>query len=244
MTPWRLIVLAAGIYALGLLVTAPATLIDAELRQASAGRLRLAEARGTVWSGTGAIELRGANLRTGVAKQIGWRLRPAYLLRGELRYQVTLDREFPVTITPSRVEVADADVSLLASVLGLGVPQLAPLELTGELRLHIRRFALAREAMHGNATLQWQAAGSALTSVSPLGDYELNLAAGGSEVRASLRTLRGPLQVDGGGSWAIGTRPKFQATARIAPQHRQQLAPLLRLIAVERGDGSFALRLK
>ena len=244
MTPWRLIALTAGIYALGLLVTAPATLIDAGLREASADRLRLAEARGTAWSGGGAIELRSANLRTGFAKQIAWRLRPAYLLRGELRYQINLDNEFPATITPSRFEVADADVSLLASALGLAEPKLAPLELTGQLRLHIRRLTLAREAVHGNGTLQWQAAGSALTSVSPLGDYELDLAATGPEVRASLRTLRGPLQLDGGGSWANGTQPRFQATARIPPQHRQQLAPLLRLIAVERGDGSFTLQLK
>jgi len=32
--------------------------------------------------------------------------------------------------------------------------------------------------------------------------------------------------------------------ARVRPQHQQQLVPLLRLIAVERGDGSFELQLK
>jgi hypothetical protein len=32
--------------------------------------------------------------------------------------------------------------------------------------------------------------------------------------------------------------------ARVPPQHHQQLAPLLHLIVVERGDGSFELQFK
>jgi len=45
-------------------------------------------------------------------------------------------------------------------------------------------------------------------------------------------------------SWTHGDSPAFLAMARVPPQHQQQLAPLLRLIAVERGDGSFELQLK
>ena len=68
--------------------------------------------------------------------------------------------------------------------------------------------------------------------------------ADGAAVQASLRTLQGPLQLDGQGSWTSGRNPVFQGTARVPPQHQQQLAPLLRLIAVERGEGSFELQLK
>ena len=35
----------------------------------------------------------------------------------------------------------------------------------------------------------------------------------------------------------------FLATAHVASQHQQQLGPLLRLIAVDRGEGSFELQL-
>ncbi len=37
--------------------------------------------------------------------------------------------------------------------------------------------------------------------------------------------------------------PVFEANARIDPQYQEQLVPLLRLIAVERGEGRFDLKL-
>ena len=239
--------LGLAAYALALIATAPATLIDARLQQASEGGLRLAEASGTLWSGTGQIEIRDANRHTGIAKNIVWRVRPASLLRGKLLYEVTLDhavQHFPVMISPSKIEVADADINLPAAALGLGAPKLAPLGLTGDMLLHIARLAFGRGSIQGNATLQWHGAGSAFTRVSPLGDYELRLDGDGASVKASLRTLQGPLQLDGQGAWASGRNLVFQGTARIPPQHQQQLAPLLRLIAIERGDGSFQMQLK
>ncbi|MFY9327465.1 MAG: type II secretion system protein N [Georgfuchsia sp.] len=247
MRRWRLTGLGLVAYALGLIATAPATLIDARLEQSSAGALRLAEASGTLWSGTGLIEIRDANRSRGIAKSIAWNIRPAYLLRGKLRYEVTLDhaaQHFPVTVSPSQIEVISASINLPAATLGLGVPQLAPLGLSGDMLLNIPRLAFRRDSVQGNATLQWRGAGSAFTRVSPLGDYELRLEGDGATVKGSLRTLQGPLQLDGEGSWSNNRNPVFSGTARIPPQHKQQLAPLLRMIAVERGDGSFALQLK
>lgn len=247
MSRWRLIVLGFAAYALGLIATAPATLIDSRMEQASSGGLRLVDARGTLWSGTGQIEIRDANRRSGIAKSIAWRIRPAYLLRGKLRYEVALDhavKRFPVTISLSRIEVTDADLNLPAAALGLGVPKLAALGLSGDMQLHIARLAFARGSVQGNATLKWQGAGSAFTRISPLGDYELRLEGKGAAVQASLRTLQGPLQLDGQGEWASGRRPVFQGNARVPPQHLQQLAPLMRMFAVDHGEGRFALLLK
>ena len=247
MSRWRLFGLGLAAYALGLVATAPATLIDARLDEASAGALRLAEARGTLWSGTGQIEIRDAYRRSGLAKSIAWRIRPAYLLRGNLVYEVALDntdKRFPVTASPSQIEIAEADISLPAAALGLGVPKLAAIGLTGDMQLHVPRLAFARGAVRGNATLQWHGAGSAFTRVSPLGDYELRLEGDGATVHATLRTLQGPLQLEGQGSWSSGRNPEFQGSARVPPQQMQQLAPLLRMIAIERGEGRFELFLK
>lgn len=250
-------------YALGLMVTAPASLLDAALYQASDGRLRLAEARGSLWSGAGQIEIRHVGRselgrpigspvgspvgRTGIAKNLAWRLLPAYLLRGQLRTEIRLDQReqpFIVTVSLSGMAIDDADIDLPARALILGVPKLAALGLTGDVNLRVPHLAVGNKSMQGQATLEWREAGSALTRVSPLGDYALRLEAAGTALSASLRTLKGPLQLDGQGSWKYGDNPAFQATARIPPQHVAQLAPLLRLIAVERGDGSFLLQLK
>ena len=247
MRHWRLLAIGLGAYALALIITAPATLVDAGLRRASEGRLRLAEAQGTLWSGTGQLEIRDTSGRTGVAKSLAWRVLPESLLRGHLVCEVGLEqaaRRFPVTLSLSRIQLTNADFSLPAAALGLAVPKLAPLELTGEMQFRVSSLSIGRGAARGRATLQWHAAGSALSPVSPLGNYELRIDGEGSVVRATLHTLQGPLQLDGKGAWTYGDNPAFLAIARVPLQHQQQLAPLLRLIAVERGDGSFELQLK
>ena len=244
---WRPLAVGVGAYAVALIATVPATLVDAGLQRASQGRLRLAEAQGTLWSGSGQIEIRDAGGRTGIAKSFAWRVAPESLLRGRLVCEVGLEqaaKHFPVTISLSRIELANADISLPATVLGLAVPKLAPLGLTGDVQIHVTSLSIARDGMQGNATLQWRAAGSALSPVSPLGDYELRLEGEGPAVRVSLRTLQGPLQLDGKGSWKHGDSPAFLAMAGVPPQYQEQLAPLLRLIAIERGEGRFELQLK
>lgn len=242
----RLLAAGLGAYAIFLIVELPATMVDAGLRSATEGRLRIAEARGTLWSGSGQFEMRDTGGRAGVVKSIAWRVSPASLLRGRLACELELDqapKRIPVTITRTRVELADADINLPAAALGLAEPRLAPLELTGELLIRAANVSIGRTGMRGNATLLWRAAGSALTPVAPLGDYELQIDGDEPVVNAALRTLQGPLQLEGKGTWTYGNRPVIQATARIAPQYREQLAPLLRLIAVERGDGSFEMKL-
>lgn len=247
MKRWILATALGIFFALALIATAPATLLDARLQGASDGRLRLAEAKGTLWSGTGQLELRDPRGRSGLAKRVAWRLLPAALIRARLAYEVELDplsRPFPVTIFWSRIELANADISLPAVALGHVVPKLAALGLTGDMNLHIPSISIGRSATRGNATVQWRNAGSALSPVAPLGDYELRISGEGPTVRTTLHTLQGPLQLDGQGAWATGRKPEFLATARMPAQFQRRLAPFLRLIAVERGDGSFDFRLQ
>ena len=98
--------------------------------------------------------------------------------------------------------------------------------------------------MLGTVTLQWRAAGSAFSPVSPIGSYEPRLDGQGNTVQATLSTFQGPLQLDGSGSWATGRKLEFQATVRVPPQYQEQLTPLLRIISVQRDEGSFELQLK
>ena len=247
MKRWSLLAIGLGVYALALIATAPAALVDARLQAASDGRLRIAEAQGTLWSGTGQLEIRDARGRSGLAKRVAWRLLPGALLRARLAYEVELDpgsRPFPVTIFWSRLDIANADIRLPAVALGHVVPKLAALGLTGDMNLQIPTLSIGCDTTRGSATVQWRAAGSALSPISPLGDYELRIMGEGPTVRTTLHTLQGPLQLDGQGVWSNGHKPEFLATAHMPPQLQQRLAPFLRLIAVERGDGSFELRLK
>jgi len=242
---WPLLAAVLAVYALALLATAPATLADRGLQRATHGRIGLAHARGTLWAGSGQIEVRDPAGQVGLSERMVWRLRPAGLLGAQLRYDVELGRgtrPFPVMVSRSGIELANADIELPAEALGLGLPRLAPLELTGELRLRIATLSIEGGAARGDAALQWRSAGSGFSPVWPLGDYELRLEGRQHEGRATLRTLKGPLELRGEVSWAPGHAPVFAATADSPPEIRQQLAPLLRMIAVERGEGHFELQ--
>lgn len=241
-------VYAAGLcaYAMCLFILAPATLLDAGLQRASNGRLRLAEARGSLWSGTGQFEIRDATGRSGVSRDLAWHFQPQSLLHGRLGFAVDLGqaaKRFSLNISPWGLEIADADFVFPAAALGFVLPKLALLAPTGDLLVHMPKISFAHDAMRGNLLVEWRNAGSSLTPVSPLGDYELRLAGEADGLNASLRTIRGPLHLEGKGSRGKSGPPVFFVTARIEAQYERQLAPFLRLIAIERSDGSFELQL-
>jgi general secretion pathway protein N len=172
---------------------------------------------------------------------------PESVLRGRLVIQVELDQDgkpFRLAVSPSRIDIADAGIHVPAAALALGLPRLAGLRLSGDVRVTIPQLSIERGRIDGYGTLQWRAAGSALTPVSPLGAYEMQFKTVGPALHAALRTLEGPLQLEGKGAWSMGEAPSFFATAHVPPQLEEQLSPLFRLIAAERGAGTFELRLR
>ncbi len=232
-------------YVLFLIMLAPATLIDVGLQRTTHGTLRLAQAQGTLWSGSGRLEIRDPTGQVGVGKPVSWVLQPSSLLRGQLDYQVSIDHataSFPVHVSARRIDVSHVDFSLPAAALGLAVPRMAPLGLRGEIVFHITKFMRAGDVVSADAVMMWKDASSALTSVAPLGTYELRVDGAAGSMNASLRTRSGPLQLTGGGSWRGDAPSDFSVAARVDAHSHAQLAPLLRLIAVERGDGDFALQ--
>jgi general secretion pathway protein N len=240
---WPVLAFGLGVYGATLLALAPATLIDAPLERASDGRIRLTAAQGSLWSGTGWIELRDAHGASGVARHLAWRVRPFALMRGQLLAEVELDlaKPFALAISPSRIEIANALIDLPAAALGVGMPRLAALRLTGEMQVDIPHLSFAHGRVDGDARLQWLGAGSAFAPIAPLGAYEVRFKATGPALHAALRTLEGPLQLEGKGTWSGADAPSFQATVRVPLEQQEQLSPLLRLVAVEKSAGSFEL---
>jgi general secretion pathway protein N len=233
-------------YALILIVTAPATLIDGFLQRASEGRVRLAAARGTVWSGEGQLAIVDAGRYAGISRKISWHVLAASLMRGGISCEVepaAAAQPVQLAIFPRRVEIATAEVSAPAALLGIVVPKLAPLGLGGDLFVHIDNLSIGSTAVRGTALIQWRAASSVHAPVAPLGDYELQINASDMQAKFTLRTLDGPLQVQGSGTWTIAGPAEFDATARVSPQYRNQIEPFLRMITVARDDGSFGVHL-
>lgn len=242
---WRFAAAGFAAYIAALVATAPAGLLDVGLEGASGGRLRLTGAQGRLWSGTGRMEMRAQDGRALAAQDLRWRLLPDRLIQARLAFEFESDRgpSFVLAVGPGRVEITGVAIALPAAALTSLQPKLAPLQLSGDLDLRIGQLVIAAEGWSGGGTVQWHRAGSALTKVFPLGEYELQWLGEGATARISLATLGGPLQLEGKGSLARGGRLAFTVLARIDAEFRPMLDPLLRLIAVDRGDGSFELQL-
>lgn len=240
-----LVGLAAFLAALILLL--PASIMDYGFKRATDGKLRLVENRGTLWSGGGQLELRDVNGLKGVAQGMSWRCSRWSALTLRLACNISLERspnKFPITVSLFGIRIRNADIHLPAVILGTGVPQLAPLGLGGEVIVHIDDAMLRRQTFDGRAIVQWKDARSKLTPVAPLGDYELTVDGRNGAPLAVLRTLKGPLQIDGKDAVAKDGSRIFAATMVVPQPLRAQLVPLLRLIAVERSPGVFELEVK
>lgn len=247
MKPWAWLVSGACLFMASMAVLAPARLLDAPLAGASAGHLRLAAAEGTLWSGRGIAELRDETGARRWAAPLAWRLRPVSLLAGRLRYELSTDPDAALSslsVSFSQVELSGLDIRMPAASLAAGIPDMAPWGMTGELRLSANRLGFGPGFADGNATVQWRGAGSALAPVSPLGDYTLDIRGLGRDWQANLRTLAGPVQLSGNGGWRPGSKARFEATAVVDPSQRARLAPFLRLLASERGEGHFHWQLR
>lgn len=237
---------ALCLYVASLVVLAPATLLDVALKRSTDGRVRLPEAHGSVWSGAGQLELRDPTGHAGVGTALSWTFQPQSLLRGRLGFEVAVGgatRRFPVRLSPFGLEFSNADFMLPAAALGVATPRMAMLEPTGNLHVRIPMLSYRGDVFSGHGVVDWLSAGSSLTPVAPLGDYQVRFVGTANGLNASLRTLSGPLRLDGGASRSDGEAMVLFATARVDAQHQQQLAPFLRLIAIQRSAGLYELQL-
>jgi general secretion pathway protein N len=233
-------------YLICLLWIAPATVLDSAVARASGGMVRLADATGTLWAGTGRLEARDASRGKGVGTELSWRFAPRLLLRGRFGYEVRLagaGKSLWVGLLPGGVEISGADFVLPASILGLLLPRVGLIGPLGELHVKADRLSVAGRDWVGEGVVSWRSAGSVLAPVMPLGDYQFRLEGVTAGWEGTLRTLKGPLHLTGNGASREGVPFKFNVTARVDPEMQSQLVPFLRLFAVEREPGNFELRL-
>lgn len=245
---WALTGLSCGA-ALALVLFAPARWLASALAWTSDGHVILADARGTVWNGSGQWVLtggRGSRDAVALPSRLEWQLRPG--LRG-LHLSVTASCCTPqpvaMTLQPRWrglvVAVADVDASHWPAALlaGLGTPW-NTLQLEGQLQLSTRSLQLQWTAqalqVQGRAELLALDMASSLTTLRPMGSYRVALE-GGAVPTLQLSTVEGGLQLAGNGEWR-GSRLRFSGQATTAPEREAVLANLLNLIGRREGARS------
>ena len=246
---------------------APAAWLAQAVARTSEGRLLLADARGTVWSGDAVVALSagpGARDAASLPGRLRWTLRwrdgafelalnHPCCLQGtpRLRMRPGLDA---TSIVLAAEDGADGRIGHwpAAWLSGLGTPW-NTLQLGGELRLSSQGMRLDRAGTawraRGTMQLTLQGAASRLSTLSRLGSWRVDLVAppGAPDapdaadkpagLQLTLATDEGPLRLEGRGSWS-GRGLQLRGHASADPGSEAALAPLLDIIGRRQGDRS------
>lgn len=228
---------AALACALTVLVRAPAAWLGDWLQAHS--RVRLIDARGTLWHGSALLGLSDGRRMAVLPGRIAWRVDVASLLGARLAARV----EHPFTAAPlflsadaSRMALKAGSAQMPASSLSaLGAP-FNTIRPGGVLDLRWSDLTLGEGAFAGSVQLDWRDAQSALSTVAPLGTYRVQISAG--SVR--LETVKGPLHLQGSGTLR-GLRLSFRGVASAEPELRPALNGLLGVLGPRSGSGDNVL---
>jgi len=228
----------AAVFAVALTtaVRAPAAWVGDWLQ--SQGRLRLIDARGTVWSGSAMLGLSDGRQVMLVPGRLSWKIGLAAIASG----RVTADVSHPALAAPLAVSLTAKSIALKAGQAELPAALLAALGAPfntvrpgGALGLRWTDVELKGGVLAGNFQIDWREAQSALSTVAPLGSYRLQVTGAGDTARLQLDTLRGPLRLQGSGT-VKGGRVSFKGLASADPDMRPALIGLISVLGPRVGD--------
>lgn len=238
-------------YLLMLAALAPASLVSALVLQTGVPSISLLAPSGRLWNGQAEIWLHAGQAQQAVSLgTLAWHLQSG--LSAQPRLQLRWNGQSAgliklklLDLTHFSVQVQQLKLSLPADTLGKLSPLLMPLGLQGHLYLECPDFALDGQGWHGTCKARLAQVQSSLTSIRPLGDYQLTLLADGQQATLAIDTLQGKLQLQGTGqlmltpvttSHPLSMLPatpeslNIQGIASTDAEHQQGLQGLLRVL--------------
>lgn len=232
--------------ALTALASLPATWLAALVEMQTAGRLTLGDAQGTLWRGSAFIGAApGGNdpVTPLLPGRFAWRLSPAVLLgRVDAELENSAALSHPVRLTGSwhQWQVSPAEVTLPAERLAaLGAP-LNTIQPSGQMRLSWQLLQLTQQKgnieLTGSMNLEMNDIASRLSAIKPLGSYDLALDWRKLQATVTLKTVKGPMLLNGSGMINNG-HLQFSGTADAEAGQEEKLANLLNLLGQRRVQG-------
>jgi general secretion pathway protein N len=238
---WLLLVVASVVATL--LVFLPAAWLGTLVEHQTGGRLTLGDAQGTLWRGSAFVggAAGGDSAVTPLLPgRFSWRISPLALVGlVDLRLDNPQALAQPVDFHGGwkHWQLSPSALLLPAEGLaGLGAPlnTVAP---SGTMRLSWSALELALVdhgvAVEGRTTLEMTDMASRLSSLRPLGSYQLALDWHGQQAQLTLSSQKGPLLLSGKGSLNQG-RLQFSGQAEAAEGYDDALANLLNLLGQRR----------
>ncbi|QGZ62785.1 type II secretion system protein N [Paraburkholderia acidisoli] len=243
--PWLIVgVVSCGVV---LLARLPAAWIAPQFARVTQGHVNLVDAEGSLWHGSATLMLaagRDASGATLLPGRIVWRTAFWPLFTGRVRMTMLQTEAMPDAITldatPRGANVSAGGIAVPASLLaGLGAP-FNTLNFDGNVRLSWSDWRVFGNDAFGRLTVSLADMSSRVSLVKPLGTYQVVLQAQGAASTLDLSTQKGPLMLEGHGTFSQ-TMASFAGTASAAPDQRDNLAGLLNLLGRPISPGTVAL---
>lgn len=236
-------------YSIFLTTTFPASWLAWGLNKFDNGVVSLKQPEGSIWHGKADLIVRYPHNSLIPLGRTEWRINPFWLMIGKLSIGFqAIEDEIQASGT---VQATFSSIQLHNTKLLIPAPAIAkiyaPAEIIspkGTISITTDAVKYDKEGLHGESKLTWLQAGSDMTSVQPLGDYELLLTANGATTDIKLVTLKGDLELSGKGSWQTtgNGQINFNGTAR--PRGKAaELEAILSLLGRDMGGGRRLLKL-
>jgi general secretion pathway protein N len=242
---WSLLAIVSVL--LTLLMFLPASWMGSLLDKQTNGRLSLGDTQGSFWNGSGFLGV-AADQNSPVAPlfpgRFSWKVSPKLLL-GQIDVEINNHEVFDHAVNIvgdfSQWQVSENSMKLPPERLeGLGAP-LNTIGPSGKLTLSWKQldFILidALVNIHGKMQLDMQEMASRISSIKPLGSYQLSFNWLGSKADLQLSTTQGPLMLEGRGGLQNG-RLQFSGKAYASAEQEERLAGLLNLLGRRRQEGN------
>jgi general secretion pathway protein N len=215
-------------------VRAPAAWLGDWLQAHS--KIRLLDARGTVWHGSALLGISDGRETTLVPGRIEWTIDDLGPRRMAARVSHPwLTMPLALSVDSNGMQIMKGNARLPAGVLaGTGAP-FNTLRPGGVLEAAWTDTEIRGTSLKGEVQVDWRDAQSALSTVVPLGTYRLTVKGTGGVPAIDLQTLAGPLQMQGKGT-VEGSRIRFNGIATAEPSMLGALNGLLGLLGMRSGD--------
>lgn len=241
-----------------LIITAPATLLNSLVTQATHGRLLFTNIQGSIWQGTATPLIIQKDDLLMPLQQLHWKIHALPLLTGKLSISLWPDdvpqsSAMQAIFSSHQIELKQLRLTIPAAALSEISPQLRLAQLQGKIQIASEHLLLNAQSIAGTANADWLDAGSTLSPVNPLGVYHLTLngipSKGTSDTETAnglniaLTTTSGALILEGNGRWSPTQGLSFHGTAQAAESHKESLGTLLGYMGRQKSPGVYALSL-
>lgn len=252
MKPWTWLLVGLTSVVLVVFASAPAQWVAGAIESATRGKVQIADAQGSAWSGSGVIVLADGPgpdaQRVALPERLRWRVALLPLLAGQaaisLEHAAALARplELRIPLAGGASHLGATTLRLPASLLtGLGAP-FNTLRPGGLIELEWDGLVIDSQGVRGAWRADWRDASSRLTTVAPMGHYRLSGDGLVPGAKLQLATLAGPLELSGNGTIDDGGRLRFSGRAEPAPGTdpaiRTQLGGLISMLGQRSGNGA------